>query len=136
MLDSSALIQYLTGTTLGQIVREYFESVQGGETAYVSHLTVAETFYVLCRLEGIETAKLKISQMILSKMIQPLDSINLAIETGKLKCGRTISLPDCGCMTAAKDTESHPVFAFREADLTREMSRSPFDVAPIFLEDM
>jgi predicted nucleic acid-binding protein len=136
VLDSSALIEYLTGTTLGEIVREYFGSMEVGETAYVCHLTVAETFYVLCRLEGIDAAKQKISQLISSNMIQPIDSINLTIETGTVKCGRAISLPDCGCIAAAKETGSRPVFASKEADLTREMKRKPFDVTPIFLEDM
>lgn len=117
-------------------MREYFDSMRANETATVSILTVAETFYVLCRREGVELATQKISQMIESNMIQPFASIELAFETGKLKCERAISLADCSCLAAAKEIAAHPVFAAREVELTREMNRKPFDVDPIFLEDI
>jgi len=135
-LDSSTLIEYLTGTDLGKVLRTYFERMELDETAYVSNLTIAETFYVLCRREGVESASQKITRMISSKVIQPTDSIELAIEAGKLKCERAISLPDCSCLAVAKETGARPVFASRETELTREMKRKPFDVVPIFLQDI
>jgi hypothetical protein len=39
-------------------------------------------------------------------------------------------------LATAKETGARPVFASREAELTREMNRKPFDVDVIFLEDM
>ena len=135
-LDSSVLIEYLTGTNLGSVLRDYFQNMGPREIAYVSHLTLAETYYVLCRLEGSESANQKLSQMLSSNMIQPIASLNLAIETGRLKCVRAISLPDCSCLATAKETKSQPVFATQETDLKREINRKPFDPAPTFLEDM
>ena len=134
-LDSSTLIEYLTGTDLGKVLRTYFERMELDETAYVSNLTIAETFYVLCRREGVESASQKITRMISSKVIQPTDSIELAIEAGKLK-KRAISLPDCSCLAVAKETGARPVFASRGTELTREMKRKPFDAIPIFLQDI
>jgi predicted nucleic acid-binding protein len=135
-LDAGALIEYLTGTALGRVLREYFDHMEANETAYTSTLTVAETFYVLCRRDGLESAHQKLTQMIASNMIQPIGSIEMTLEMGKLKCERAISLPDCSCLAAAKETRARAVFALREAELTREMKRKPFDVDIIFLEDM
>jgi hypothetical protein len=78
----------------------------------------------------------KISQMIGSNMIQTVGSTELAIKTGRMKCERAISLADCSCLATAKEMNAYPVFATREIQLGREMKRKPFEVDPIFLQDI
>ena len=136
-LDSSALIEYLTASPLGSILKEYFESLTLDETVGISILSVAETFYVLCRKHGQKFASERMAEILSSRVIDILNSVELAIETGKLKCKMAISVADCSCLATAKLAKAKAIFAFRENELLREIKRGSLDDAGIvFLEDM
>ena len=136
VLDSSALIEYLSGTRIGNILRTYFETLTTKESVGASLFALAETFYVLCRLKGPKFAGEKLNEILDSAVINVSNSTDLAIQTGKLKCERAISLSDCSCLAAAKLVKGKAVFAFRENELTREMRKKPFGVEILFLEDL
>jgi hypothetical protein len=133
-LDTSALIEYLTGTKEGEAIKEYFKTLKPEETANCSILTVSEMLYILCRLKGATFAQDKISDMLKSQAIQVYNTTDLAIQTGKIKCERAISLADCSCIATAKLANAKAVFARKEKELAREMKRKPFDVEITFLE--
>jgi predicted nucleic acid-binding protein len=135
-LDSSVLVEYLTGSPVGNVLREYFKRLSPNETVSVSLFTLAETFYVLCRMKGQRFAYEKIHQVLSSAAIEVFNSIDLAIEVGKLKCERSISLADCSCLATAMQAKARAIFAFREDELLREMRRRSFDVEIVFLEDL
>ena len=128
-LDASALIEYLMGTELGRILKEYFETLKAGEKVYCSLYTISEIFYVICRLKGLKFAMLN------SRMIEVNNTERMALEAGRLKCERAISLGDCSCIATAKITRSKAVFARREKELKKEMKKRPFNVEIIFLTE-
>jgi len=133
--DSSTLIEYLMGTKAGETIREYFETLEPEETSNCSLLAISEIFYVLCRLRGATFAENKMNDMLRSQVLRIYNTTELAIETGKIKCERAISLADCSCIATAKLADAKAVFARKEEELTTEMERKPFDVEIIFLEE-
>jgi len=133
-LDTSAVIEYLTGTELGRIVKEYFQSLKPEEKVYCSLYALSEIFYVLCRLRGSEYATEKIGIMLHSRVVRVENTEEMALEAGRLKCERAISIADCSCIATAKITGSRAVFAQRERDLVKETKRRPFDVEILFLD--
>jgi len=133
-LDTSVLIEFLTGTKAGEAIKTYFKTLRPEETTSCSILTISEIFYVLCRLEGVTFAEDKINDMLKSQILQVYNTTDLAIQTGKIKCKRAISLADCSCIATAKLANAKAVFARKEEELVREMERKTFNVEIIFLE--
>jgi len=133
-LDTSALIEFLTGTKVGEIIKTYFKTIKPEETANCSILTISEIFYILCRLEGPTFAEDKVNDILKSQILQVYNTTDLAIQTGKIKCKRAISLADCSCIATAKLANAKAVFARKEEELVREMKTKPFDVSITFLQ--
>lgn len=77
----------------------------------------------------------KINSILRSQVLKICSTTELAIETGRIKCERAISLADCGCIATAKLTRAKAVFARKEEELLREMERRPFDVEIVFLKE-
>jgi len=135
-LDTSAIVEYLTGTELGRIIKEYFETLKAEERVYCSLYSISELFYVLCRLKGSEYAAKKIDDMLTSNVIEVNNTTKMALEAGKLKCERAVSIGDCSCIATAKVTKSQAVFSQKEKELLKEMKRKPFDVKILFLAEL
>jgi len=135
-LDTSAVIEFLTGTDLGRVVKEYFETLKPDEKVYCSLYSLSETFYVLCRLKGSEFAVEKMKLIMDSRVIQVENGEEMAMEAGKLKCERAISIGDCGCIATAKISRSRAVFAQKEKELVNEMRKKPFGVEILFLSEL
>lgn len=133
-LDTSALIEFLTGTKAGEIIKTYFKTLKPEETTNCSIFIISEVFYVLCRLKGTEFAEEKVNDMLKSKTLQVYNTTDVAIQTGKIKCERAMSLADCSCIAAAKLANAKAVFARKEKELAREMKRKPFTVEITFLQ--
>ncbi len=131
-LDTSAIIEYLIGSHLGEAVKDYFANLKPDERAHCSLYTISETFYVMCRLKGKEFAREKMEKILLSNMISIHSSIELAMKTGELKCERAISLADCSSLATAIMTNTKAVFT-EEEELRREIAKKPFEVEIIFL---
>jgi len=123
------------GTKAGEIVKEYFESLRPEETANCSIIMVSEIFYILCRLRGAAFAENKIKDMLESRVLEVWNLPELAVETGRIKCERAISLADCSCIATGKLANAKVVFARKEEELAREMERKPFDVEIVFLKE-
>jgi predicted nucleic acid-binding protein len=134
-LDSSVLIEYLTGTKTGEILKQYFETLKPEEKVSCSLLTISEVFYVLCRLRGAKFAEEKINDMLTSRVLDICDSAEIAVRTGKIKCERSISLADCSCIAVAEMANAKAVFAKKEKELVKEIEKKPFNREIIFLQD-
>jgi hypothetical protein len=122
------------GTKAGETLKTYFETLKPEETANCSVLAICEIYYVLCRLRGAEFADGKINDMLKSQVLEVYKSTELAIETGKIKCERTISLADASCIATGKLANAKAVFAREEKEIAREIKRKPFEVEIVFLE--
>jgi len=104
--------------------------------AYCSLYFVSEIFYVLCRVKGLEYALERMDTMMNSRVVEVNNTEEMALEAGRLKCERAISIGDCSCIATAKTTGSKAVFAQREKELVNEMKRKPFEVEVLFLADL
>jgi len=135
-LDTSAIIEYLMGTELGRIIKEYLETLKPEEKIHCSLYTISEVFYVVCRLKGLEYAVEKMNMMLNSQVIEVNNTAEMALETGRLKCERAISIGACSCIATAKITRSPAVFAQKEKELVNEMKKKPFDVEILFLAEL
>jgi len=135
-LDTSAFIEYLMGSDLGRVVKEYFETLKSTENVYCSLYSVSEIFYVLCRSKGPEYAAEKLNLMLSSHIVEVNGTMEMALETGRLKCGRALSMADCSCISTAKITGSRAIFAQSEKELAKEMSKEVFDVEILLLTDL
>ena len=133
-LNTSALIEYLTGTKAGETIKKYFQTLKPEETTNCSILTISEIFYILCRLKDPTFAENKVKDILKSQTVQVHNTTELAIQTGKIKCKRAISLADCSCIATAKLANAKAVFARKEKELVKEMERKPFDVKITFLQ--
>ena len=135
-LDTSVFIEYFMGSTLGYLVKEYFKTLKPEERVYCSLYTVSEVFYVLCRLKGLEYAMEKVKTLLDSQVVEVVNTVEVALETGRLRCRRAISIGDCSCIATAKVTRTKALFARKEKELANEMGRRPFDVEIMFLSEL
>jgi len=135
-LDASVIIEYMMGTEIGVVVKEYFETLKPEEEVYCSLYAVSETLYVLCRLKGFDYALEKVNAMLSSRVVEVNNTEEMALEAGRLKCERAISIGDCSCIATAKITRSQAVFAQREKELANEIRRKPFDAEILFIAEL
>lgn len=135
-LDTSAIIEYLTGTKLGTIVKDYFETLKPDEKVYCSLYSISEIFYVLCRLKGLEYTVDRINTMLNSRVIEINNTEEMALKAGRLKCERAISIGDCSCIATAKITRSRAIFAQKEKEIVNTIKRKPFNVEILFLAEL
>jgi len=135
-LDTSALIEYLAGSDLGLVVKMFFENLRPDERVYCSLYAVSETFYVLCRMKGLECARDEMDRIMRSGVIEIGGTVEMALEAGRIKCERAISIGDCSCIATAKLTRSQAVFAQKEKELKEEIDRKVFDTSLVFLSDL
>ncbi len=130
-LDSGVIIEMLLGTSKGERVVEALSA--DSILAYTSDVNIAETEYILCRKLGDRKADEKIDALLRSNYLSILEPQRLRDEVVKLKCGRGLTLADCYCLAVAKVTGSRALFAFKEEELSKEISRKPFEVPIDFL---
>jgi predicted nucleic acid-binding protein len=123
----------LVSSSLGKTVAEGLlaDSVE----AHTSEINLAEVEYVLCRKLGHTTAKAKVDALRNSNYALIVDTEQASRLAAKIKCGRTLALPDCYTLATAELTGSKALFAFREVELERETKRQPLSVELVFLED-
>ncbi len=134
-LDSSVLIAYFLGEKLGRIVKEQVLGNTLAET-FVSHLTLAETFYILCRSKGEEFASKTMTTLENTGYLKMQESSGLDHIAARYKCSRKISLADCYVLALARNIQGAALFARREIDIEKEAKRSVFDIPILFLEDI
>ena len=130
-LDSSVLVEIFSDSELGNSVftRLQDESV----VSYISRLNLAEASYVICRKVGHEKARAAAKDLLDSGFLRLEEDIRVHTIASEMKCERAISLVDCYTFAVAEVTGSVPVFAQREIELTREITKRPFKTPPVFL---
>ena len=62
--------------------------------------------------------------MLKLQILQIYNTTDLAIQTGKIKCKRAISLADCGCIATTKLADAKAVFARKGEELVRGMKKN------------
>lgn len=100
---------------------------------FTTSLACTELLYILCRRMDWKTAHKKLSLLKNSRMIYTEGTKHIMEEAGKMKCKRSLALPDCFTISLAKAIGGKAIFARREQELLDEMERKPFDVDILFL---
>lgn len=100
---------------------------------FTTSLACTELLYILCRRGDWTTARKKLSLLKDSRMIHIEGTKHLMETAGKLKCNRSLALPDCFTISLAKAVGGKAIFAREERELREEMKRNPFDVDIRFL---
>ncbi|RLE96305.1 MAG: hypothetical protein DRJ57_05695 [Thermoprotei archaeon] len=131
--DASVLLELLLSTPGGALVRD--KLLSGELFGYATELAVVEARYVLCRKMGWEEAVRRVNQLVASGYVAVVDISPLCEEAAKYKCGMAIALPDCFTLSLAKSLHVPALFARRERELVRELSRKRLSVEVLFLED-
>jgi predicted nucleic acid-binding protein len=132
-VDTSALIELIYCEALGQKLKTTLES--DVVEAWTTEIAIAELKYVLCRKIGWTESNGRVNKLLASGYIKIEGTLTLINEASKMKCSRTISLPDCFTLALAQKIGGNALFARREQDLTNEMQRKPFEVGIIFLDE-
>jgi predicted nucleic acid-binding protein len=132
-IDASALIELIYCEAIGQKLKKVLEDDL--VEAWTTELALTELRYILCRKLGWEESNKRVNKLLASGYFKIEDTMKLMNETAKLKCCRSVSLPDCFTIALAQEISGNALFARKEQDLTIEMQRKPFDVNVFFLED-
>lgn len=133
VFDASVLLELLLSTPGGALVREGLLS--GELSGYATELAVVEARYVLCRKLGWGEAARRVSQLLASGYVAVVDVSPLCEAAAKYKCEMAIALPDCFTLSLAESLHVPALFARRERELVRELSRGKLGVEVLFLED-
>ena len=134
-IDSGVILAYLLGESLGEMVRSAIFPPRG-RSVYCNRPMVSELFYILCRRRGEGFASEATEAFLKSGYVSVISSNELDIEAGRYKCERSVSLADCYVLALAKTMDITAVFAKKEDDLKKELTRKAFDVKILFLEDL
>ncbi len=52
VLVAGVIVEYLLGSSPGELVKDYISSLKPGERIHCSINTISEVYYVLCRMNG------------------------------------------------------------------------------------
>ncbi len=133
-VDTSVWIEYFSGTAKGNQFLQYLENSTSNQI-YISLSTLAEVYYVICRLEGENLARQTV-QLLKSIKNLTIDNTETLTELGaSVKCKRAIALADCLNIALAQKYNCSALFATKEAELRREIDRESFSVEIIFLKE-
>ncbi|MEM0054099.1 MAG: PIN domain-containing protein [Nitrososphaeria archaeon] len=133
VLDTGALLELIYSTEKGLKLKDALKSEK--VQANISELTLTELMYILCRKIGEKEAQDRVGYLLDSGYVILHEDSKLVELAAEYKCRRGISLADCFALALAKKISSPAIFARREDELLEEMSREPFDVKILFLED-
>lgn len=100
----------------------------------LNHVTLSETLYVICRVDGSAKASDFIQNCASKSTLAPAERI--APLAGDMKCRFPISLADCWVLATAKSFDIESVFAFRESELLKNMPLLRREVQITFLDEL
>lgn len=126
-LDSSVLLfDYFAGRPekTARIVRK----------SLLNLVTISETLYVICRIDGIESASRFIEDR--AKEVELAPSERIAPLAGHMKCRYSISLADCWTLATGKAFDIPCLFAFRETEILRNLDLIRQEVQVKFLDEL
>lgn len=130
-LDTGVLTEYFGGTPLGHKFRKFLER---DETEFfLSPNVLTELYYIGCRQKGRNYAE-DIFKTIMNSGFNVVATPEYALEAGRYKCERALSIADCYVLAVAKLMDAIALFK-KEKELLREIEKRPIDVGIIFIEE-
>jgi len=144
-LDTSVIIEYvdLKGRFHNQAGGAFAGVLSGELTALIPHVVLAETYYVSCGMYG--RLGLKDPTARSEKLVEWLyrspnieitsGTLDLALESGRIKGDFGLALTDCYVMAAAKQRRGKALFRKREAEMSGQIRELVKTYSLVFLED-
>jgi len=133
VFDTSTILELLYSTINGAKLKEALKAERIHSN--ISEVTITEAKYVLCRKLGNKEAQDRIKNLLDSGYISVHEDSKLIDYVAECKCKRRLSLADCFTLALARKMNAPALFAKREDELIKEMSKEPFDIEIWFLED-
>lgn len=137
--EQSASTVFDTGVLLELAVdspqaRETKDAVVGGTLLPVTgELNVAELSYVLCRKVGEADAERTVALLLKASQVKVLPASEFLARAAEIKCSRSMSFVDCVTVAMGEVMGAPVLFARRERELSREISRSAFGTKLLFM---
>ncbi len=144
-LDTSVIIEYIDKAgDLHEQARAIFSAILAGKLeAIIPHPILAETYYVAVRIY--RELDVKEPEVIASKLIGWLyrlpmikiigESLELAVEVGRVKVNYNLALTDCYVLATSKICGCKAVFKKPEREMLRKIDSLRAEYQLIFLED-
>jgi predicted nucleic acid-binding protein len=104
--------------------------------AYTTELAITELQYILCRKLGWQQSKERVDKLLASGYFIVENTSQLIDEAAKIKCQRSISLPDCFILALAHKIAGNALFARQEQELADEIGKKTFGITLLFLEEL
>ena len=132
-IDTSALIELIYCDSLGQKLKKALQN--NLVEAYTTELAITELQYILCRKLGWQQSKERVDKLLASGYFIVENTSQLIDEAAKIKCQRSISLPDCFILALAHKIAGNALFARQEQELANEIAKKSFGITLLFLEE-
>lgn len=143
VVDTGVLIEYYTGSPLGEKVKEILKRPE--ILVYLHAYSLTEFRYILCRIFGQTTAEKESSK--LERALEIVRHPSTEVIAAQIKCAESISLVDCFAIASAIMYQI-PVLFKKEIELEKVMNSNArkkkgrktidqeFGFDLIFLEDL
>ncbi len=95
---------------------------------FASHLTIAETFYILCISEEKKSPSPSMTVLENTGYLKTQESSRLDYTAARYKCVRKSPLADCCVLALSKNIQGAAPFARKEMDIAKESQRSILDL--------
>ncbi len=101
---------------------------------YLNIVTISETFYVICRRNGVKEAASFIGETLKRAKLVP--SGGIALLAGQFKCRYGVSLADCWTLATAKWKNIPALFGVKEKEILKYLDQLIKEVEVTFLESI
>ncbi len=116
--------------------RETRDAIAEGKVSPVTgELNVAEMSYILCRRVGAAEATRSVGLLRAASQFRVLPPSDFLDRAASIKCTRRVSFVDCVTLAMGEVLGAPVMFARKEKELSREMSKSPFKVKLLFMNE-
>lgn len=131
VFDTGVLLELAVDSPASRETREAV--VRGKVRPVTGELNVAEMSYIICRKVGAAEAKQSVGLLLGASQFRVVPSSEYLERAAEIKCARRMSFVDCVTVAMGEILGAPVMFARREKELAREMSRSPFKAELIFM---
>lgn len=125
VIDTGIFIEYLQKTEKGKLISEKIVNNPEISELLVHDLLITEIYYIFCRTLSSEKSNKIIDDLL--EIVSVVDSSEIRLIAGEIKCERAIALSDCYSLASAS-AFNIPVIFLQEKELKKEIDKKPFDI--------
>lgn len=125
VVDTGIFIELYQNTKRGILIKENIIKNSAITEILVHDLLITEIYYIFCRRLSTEKTIEIIENLLAS--VSVVDSSEIRLVAGEIKCERAIALSDCYSLAIAS-VFNIPVIFQQEKELKKEIDKKPFDI--------